>query len=263
MISRRTKAVMFVSAIIGFTTALVLGVVLFGINGPVWAALFWGVVWGIAVVTTLIGFIGFLRETQPDLTAGEHQVVTAPPTPLPPAADRKNPWPYAWLAPALAEAFDGTPYVVRSNGHSILVHADLADVRWQHVATLHHLEHAFVARFTPTDKRGVLKRTDESRRVEAHAGVQRLGAQVAVQSGRQWGYTRRVEYGLGLDGFKKRVDYEFSTAEINQPLKEILSRAGWRTALDSESKGALVMAAMGASALVLVPIGLGISALLS
>lgn len=263
MISRRSKALMFVAGIIAFSAALVLGLVLLGRVAPLWAVIFWGVVWGVAVVTTALGFVGFLRESRPDLAAGEHHVVTAPSTPLPPATDRKHPWPYAWLAPALAEAFDTTPYVVRSNGRSVLVHADLADARWQHIASLHHLEHAFVARFTPTGTPGVIKRTDESRRVEGHATARRLGAQVAVQSGRQLGYTRRLEYGLGLDGFKKRVDYEFSTSEINAPVTDILTRAGWRTTLDAETKGALVMAAMGASALVLVPIGFGISALVS
>lgn len=263
MISRRLKTLMFVGAIVAFAAALVLGVVGIGIGGPLWVAIFWGVVWGVVLVATVLGFIGFLRETDPDGSAGEHREVPAPPTPLPAATNRKNPWPQEWLAPALADAFDGTPYVVRSNGRSILVHADLADARWQHLASLHHLQVAFVARFTPTGTPGVIKRTDESRRVEAHANVHRLGAQVAVQSGRQLRYTRRKEYGLGLDGFKKRVDYEFSTSEINEPVGEILRRAGWRTTLDAESKGALVVAGLGASALVLVPIGLGISALVS
>lgn len=263
MISRRLKTLMFVGAIIAFAVVLVAGVVGIGLSGPVWVAIFWGVVWGIALVATVVGFIGFLRETAPDQSAGEHREVVAPPTPLPAGTDRKNPWPQEWLAPALAEAFDGTPYVVRSNGQSILVHADLADARWQHLASLHHLQVAVVARLTPTGTPGVIKRTDESRQVEAHATVHRLGAQVAVRSGRQFRSTRRKEYGLGLDGFKKRVDYEFSTAEINEPVGEILKRAGWRTTLDAETKGALVIGGLGASALVLVPIGLGISALVS
>lgn len=263
MISRRTKALTLFAGIIGFSAALVLGVLLFARNGPVWAAVLWGLVWGVAVVATLLGLIGFLRETDPGLAPGDLHVVTAPPTPLPPETDRKNPWPHSWLAPALADAFDGTPYVVRSDGHAILVHADLADARWQHLASLHHLEVAFVARLTPTGTPGVLKRTDESRRVEAHATTRRLGAQVAIRSGRQFGYTRRSEYGLGLDGLKKRVDYEFTTAEINQPVSEVLRRAGWRSTLDAETKGAIVMAGLGASALVLVPVALGISALLS
>ena len=45
------------------------------------------------------------------------------------------------------------------------------------------------------------------------------------------------------------------------PVKEILQRAGWREALDSETKGAIIMAALGLSSLVLVPVGLGIKAL--
>lgn len=263
MMSRRKKAAMFVAAIVAFSLALIGGGALFLADGQPWPAVVWVLTWGVAVGVTSAGFIGFLRDTDPDLVdEGGHTLVEAPSDPLPPATDRKNPWPFAWLAPALADAFEGTPYVVRSNGSSILVHADLADDRWQHVATAHHLQHTFVARLVP-ERPGVVRRTDESRRVEGSLGPTRLGAQVAVASGRQWGYTRRVEYGLGPDGFKKRVDYEFSTAEINEPLQEIMERAGWRATLDAESKGALVMGGMGLSALVLVPLGLGIKALVS
>ena len=261
MSGRRRKVLTFVAAILAFSVALFGGLWIWLADGQPWPALFWGVVWGIAVVVTLVAFIGFLRETDPDVSAGEHAVVAPPTTPLPPATDKTAPWPYEWLAPALATAFEGTPYVVRSNGHTVLVHADLADARWQHLATRRHLEHAVVARFTPTDKPGVVKRTDESRQVESHAGVTGLGAQVEVRSGREFTYTRRKEWGLGLDGFKQQVDYEFSSAEINVPVKEILQRAGWREALDSETKGAIIMGALGLSSLVLVPVGLGIKAL--
>lgn len=255
---------MFVATIIGFSAMLLGGTAVFVVDQQPLGALIWAITWGLTVIVTTLGFIGFLQETDPDIVAeGGHVVVEAPTAPLPPATDRKNPWPYQWLAPALAEAFEGTPYVVRSNGSSILVHADLVDATWQHLAAAHHLEHTFVARFTPTQKPGVIRRTDETRRVEGHAGSSGLGAQTAVSSGRQWSYTRRIEYGMGLDGFKKRVDYEFSTGEINQPVAEIMTRAGWRATLDAESKGALVMGGMGLSALVLVPVGLGLKALLA
>jgi hypothetical protein len=257
MISRPVKALIFGAAILAFTLALVGGAALFASTGQPWPAAGWALVWGIAVATTIWGFVGFLRETDPALVdEGGHTVVAPPADPLPPATDRKHPWPYEWLAPALAQAFDGTPYVVLSNGRSILVRADLVDARWQHVATVHRLRHTFVTRFVPTGTQGVIRRTDESRRLETSAGPTRLGAQLGVSSGRQWGRTRRVEYGLGPDGFRKRVDYEFSTEEINEPVREIMTRAGWRATLDAESKGALVMGAMGLSALVLVPLGL-------
>ena len=264
MMSRRKKAAMFVTLVAGFVVMLVGGAAIFLADGQPWPALAWVAIVSIAIAVTSAGFIGFLRDTDPDLVdEGGHTVVEAPSDPLPPATDRTNPWPYAWLAPALAEAFEGTPYVVLSNGSSILVRADLADARWQHVATSHRLRHTFVTRFVPTGRQGVIRRTDESRHVESSVGPTRLGAQLAVASGRQWGHTRRVEYGLGLDGFKKRVDYEFSTSEINEPVREIMQRAGWRATLDAESKGALVMGGMGLSALVLVPLGLGIKALVS
>ena len=264
MMSRGQKTLIFLGAVLAFSAALAAGAILFWMDGQPWPALFWAVVWGLAVAATIWGLIGFRRESDPAIVGeGGHEIVHPPRSPLPPEADRDNPWPFEWLAPALAEAFADTPYVVRSNGRSVLVHADLVDARWQHVATTHKLQHTFVARFTPTGRRGVVRRNDESRHLEAQAGVTRLGAQLAVKSGRQWSFTRRVEYGLGLDGFKKRVDYSFSTAEINEPVSIIMKRSGWRETLDGEAKGALAMACLGGSALVLVPLGLGINALVS
>lgn len=262
MISRQRKIVYFVSGIIVFSGMLVVGVWFLPAVAPAWAVILWSVVWGIAAVTSVVAFIGFLRETAADVGADDHRRVSPPDTALPPATDQEHPWPVEWLAPALADAFEGTPYVVTTNGNSILIHADLADARWQHVATLHALQHAFVTRFTPTGKPGVVKRTDESRKVEVRAGIRGIGAQAAIQSGRQWSFNRRVEHGLGIDGFKKRVDYTFSTSEINEPVKEVLTRAGWRTTLDAETKGALIMAGLGASAAVLVPVGFLVKALL-
>lgn len=263
MMSRRTKAAMFAALIAAFTVMLLGGAVLFVADGQPWAALAWTLLLAVGTIVTSAGLVGFLRETDPDLVdEGGHVVVEAPSRPLPPATDRKDPWPYEWLAPALAQAFEGTPYVVMSNGSSILVRADLVDTRWQHVATTHRLRHTFVTRFVPTGRPGVIRRTDESRRLEASAGPTRLGAQLGVASGRQWGYTRRIEYGLGLDGFRRRVDYEFSTDEINEPVREIMRMAGWRATLDAEARGALVMGGLGLSAAVLVPAVLVVQALL-
>ena len=56
-------------------------------------------------------------------------------------------------------------------------------------------------------------------------------------------------------GVTHRGPYKDGPGEINVPVKEILGRAGWREALDSETKGALAMGAMGLSALVLDRLG--------
>lgn len=263
MMSRRTKAAMFATLIAALAVLLLGGAALFVTDGQGWAALAWALLVGVAIAVTSAGLVGFLRETDPDLVdEGGHVVVEAPSDPLPPATDRTHPWPFAWLAPALAEAFAGTPYVVLSNGSSILVRADLADVRWQHVATTHRLRHTYVSRFVPTGRPGVIRRTDESRRLDASAGPSGLGAQLGVASGRQWGRTRRVEYGLGLDGFRRRVDYAFSTDEIDAPVRAVMGMAGWRATLDAEAKGALVMGGLGLTAAVVVPAALVVRSLL-
>lgn len=257
MTSRTRKTVAFVAAVVAFVVLLAFGVALFLATDQPWAALFWGLVWGVVVVVTAVAFVGFLRENHadPGVTA---DVVAAPGRPLPPEAGTDRPWPFEWFAPALAETFEGTPYVVRSDGRTVSIHADLADARWQHMATMLGHERTFVTHLT-AEKPGVLRRTDESRSVDWQAGVPRLGARLDVQSGRVWTLTRRVDYGLAADGFRKRVDYFFRTSEINEPLRAVLQRAGWRTALDAEAKGALAVGALGASAIVLVPLGFLVS----
>lgn len=258
MSARTRKTVAFVAAIVAFAAALGLGVALFLANAQPWAALLWGLVWGIVVVVTAVAFVGFLRQHHADPGVAA-EVVAAPGRPLPPEASGKDqPWPFEWFAPALAETFEGTPYIVRSDGTTVSIHADLADARWQHMATMLGHERTFVTHLTP-EKPGLLRRTDESRSVDWQAGVPRLGARLDVQSGRVWTLTRRVDYGLAVDGFRKRIDYFFRTSEINEPLRAVLQRAGWRTALDAEAKGALAVGALGASAIVLVPVGLLVS----
>ena len=126
MTGRTRRTIAFVAAIVAFAVLLVLGVALFLTTGQPWAALIWGAVWGVVVVVTAVAFVGFLRErsTDPGVTA---DVVAAPGRALPPQAPgRDRPWPFEWFAPALAETFEGTPYVVRSDGRTVSIHADLA-----------------------------------------------------------------------------------------------------------------------------------------
>ena len=53
------------------------------------------------------------------------------------------------------------------------------------------------------------------------------------------------------------VDYTFDTADLDRPLEQVLERGGWaKPAWGAEAKGALIVAGIGASAVVLVPLAL-------
>src|SRR5699024_4595870 len=79
MMSRGQKTLIFLGAILAFSAALVGGALLFWIDGQPWPALFWAVVWGIAVVATIWGFISFRRESDPAIVGeGGHEVVEPP-----------------------------------------------------------------------------------------------------------------------------------------------------------------------------------------
>lgn len=251
--SRRRKAAMMAlfTAIFG-TVAVVVPVVILANGGPWSAAVFVLVVVGVVALLAGIGLVVFLRQTD-DHDDMDFVPVPPPSGPAPPPVPKGGePWPLPAVAAALAEAFDGTPYVVLAAPGRIRVHADVVDARWQHLATERALSSSVVV--TLSEKApGVLRRNDAAHRVETVAGVPQIGAQVAVQSGRTWSYQRRVEYGVGLDGFRKRVDYEFSTSELNAPIKAVLGASGWRTAMDAETRTALIIGALGASSIIVVP----------
>lgn len=194
----------------------------------------------IPVVAILVwSIIAIARENR---TKERGELREIPPLTQLPPADRR--WTFAELAGALATRFADSPYTVRGNNDTLVIQADLADARWRHLATVRDLKDTFVVTLEKT-REGTLRRTDETRTVEWHAGVPSIGGiEATMRSGREWSYRRRVEIGVTERGIEKPVDYEFSTEDINRPLGTVLKDAWWKTALPAAAKGALMMAAM-------------------
>lgn len=103
--------------------------------------------------------------------------------------------------------------------------------------------------------------------LDLSAGVGRLTGRARFQSGRNWSYQRRVEYGRGKDGtVGRQVDVRFSSSELRDPVNAVLKETGWYTgfwgSLPADSKGALIVAAIGGGGAALTLIGLAVGALL-
>lgn len=260
MTGRRTKIVQMSAFVLLFGVGgIVAAVIVLSAGGGWWALAPLVIGVGVAIIAG-IGLISFLRQSDPD-AEDALRPVPPPSGPPPPPAEDGGRWPFPALVAGLAAAFDGSGHVVLAGPGMVRVHADLLDARWQHLATVRGINQTMVVTLTESSP-GVLRRNDATHSVETVAGVRQIGARIAVRSGRQWGAQRRVEYGMGPDGMKKRVDHSFSTSELNEPIREVLERAGWRTALDAETRTALIIGGIGASALVIVPIAFLISWLL-
>lgn len=180
-----------------------------------------------------------------------------------------EPWPVPVVAGALAAALKSTPYRVDHSDHQVQIRVELADQSWWVLATRQHLTDVFMVTLTEVEP-GRFARNDQRFGLEWHAGVPRVtepalsaGDSMSGVSGRTWSYTRRVEPGNSAQtGLEPAINYTFTTADINEPLRGVLKASGWRTELHAAAHAGLVMALIGASAAVLVPIGLGLGWLL-
>ena len=237
---------------------LVFGAMLFLGTWAIWQSgdTTFATVWA-AILTPVVGIlvwsiVAISREGRASGAADPLALpVVAPGSSLPGAGQTR--WSFDELARGVAARLADTPYVVRADNDTIVVHADLADARWRHIATLRGLKDTFVVTLERTGS-GKVRRTDETRQLDWHAGVPSIGAQATMRSGREWSYRRQVSYGLTEKGLDKPVDYTFSTGEINPPLQATLQDAGWRTELPAVAKGALAMAVM--AVLPWIPIGI-------
>ena len=181
--------------------------------------------------------------------------VAVPSTPPPPGG---SVWTEQQVAAEVARAFSGTPYDVLAAPGRIRVQADLADARFASLVSRHRVRFAHttdvVTRAAP---RYVL--LDAQRRVEWVAGPDgdgrvELAGGMSMQGGRIVGRSFRKEYAVTPKGRKLVVDYDFSTSSVHGPLREVLDAAGWQARLGAEARGALVIAAIGASSVVIVPL---------
>jgi len=180
-----------------------------------------------------------------------------PAAPSPGTDDLGRPWPVPVLAGALAHELEGTPYVVEHNDRMIRVTWNLGDRSWWVLAQKNGTDRVFETRLVLAGP-GKVSRTDHWHALDWQAGVPVVGTlRSQTGGGRVWRYEKRIELGTGRDGLSRAVDYTFNTADLDRPLAAVLERAGWaKPAWGAEAKGALFVAAIGASAVVLVPLGL-------
>lgn len=166
-------------------------------------------------------------------------------------------WPIERVAAEIRRRLEPTPYEVLVKPDRIVVEADLADARFlgpgsvRDVRVLRGLE--VVLR---DDGRPLVR--DFERDVDWTAGVGRFTGSARVFSGVTYKYERRVEVGADRDGVGAKVDYTTSWQQVRGPVVEVLKEAGWYggwwASLPSEAKGAVVVGAIGASAIPIVPL---------
>ncbi|PUA79041.1 hypothetical protein [Nocardioides currus] len=189
---------------------------------------------------------------------------TADRTGLPATAD--GTLPFDRVADLVRERLAGTPYAVDLEGSTIRIHADLADATFLGWASAHRVKVVRGVEVVAT-RPGVAVVRDYEQDLDLDAGPARLSGRVRVQSGRTWSYQRRIEWGVGTDGsVGRQVDVRFSSRELHEPVRAVLAASGYRTGfwatLPAESKGALVVGAIGGGGAVVALAVLGVAAIL-
>lgn len=166
---------------------------------------------------------------------------------------------FAQIAEELTRRFEGTPYQVEVTPARVRVQADLADARFLTFAGARR-----VLRVQGTDlvmnAPGKVVMRDWMRSVKISGGVAGFAGRAQASSGRSWSFSSSKELGADRDGVGTKVDYTFSSRELHEPITEVLKEAGWHSGwfstLPREAKGGVIMAALGASAIPLVPVAL-------
>jgi hypothetical protein len=166
-----------------------------------------------------------------------------------------EPWPVETVASALADVFEGSPYVVEHNADTIEVSADRIAEYDRTALTRWTLDTMLSVRLA-VRRPGVFERTDTVREVVWTDGGLALGRALRTTSGWTWHWRRRIEFRLGPGGVHRAVDVTWSTDEVVGRLREVTQRAGWRIGLGPTARGALIVGCIGGSAIVLVPLAL-------
>lgn len=179
---------------------------------------------------------------------------------LPLAVDPSTlPWTEEQLAGAIARAFAEAPYVVLHAPGRIRVRVDLADTRYLTLMGVRRVKSVFAHDLVVTGHAKAAA-VDRTLGLTWSAGVDgslrpRLTGSLSVFSGKAWGGSFRKELGVSTDGrVGAQVDWKFELDEVQEPTREVLGRAGWKRTWPAEARIALVIAAFGASAILVVPL---------
>lgn len=231
--------------------AVVVGSFLIGEPFTRWA------VFAVGVLVLLVGIIPLAFAPRARREGGKAVAQDLVPTHPRAVAHQSTPWPLADVAAALAQELEGTPYLVEHNEQMIRVTWDLEDRSWWVLAQKNGTDRVFETRLVQAGD-AKLSRTDISHQLDWQAGVPVVGSlKASTAAGRVWTYEKRIEWGTDAEGLSRKVDYTFKTRDLNKPLAAVLRRAGWgRPVLDGNAQGAVFVAGIGASAIVLVPLAL-------
>lgn len=166
------------------------------------------------------------------------------------AADIGRSWTLDEVVGDLVRRTAGTPYTVDRVGDAVTVRVDLADTRWWALLQRQGLTKSYSTTLTPVGP-AKAARSDLLSEVEWAAGpdgrlIPRFNGQASSVGGRVWAVGAEKTWAVGPDGLTKVVDYRLDSGELQGLVKATLERAGWSTALDTQSKIGLWCAAVGA-----------------
>ena len=156
------------------------------------------------------------------------------------AADIGRPWTFDEVVGDLARRTEGAPYTVDREGDAVTVRVDLADVQWWALLQRHGLSKAYSTTLTPVGP-AKAARSDALTEFEWVAGPDgrsdlRVTGEAAWKGGRVWSVGSERIWTPGPDGLRKVVDYRLDSGELQELISTTLSRAGWATAFDTQTK---------------------------
>lgn len=146
------------------------------------------------------------------------------------------------LRDAVTAATEGTPYVVADLPGGFLVRVDVADARWNGIASRSGLTSTFSWEVREDGDRYTI--TDVERRVDWSAGLAGLSASSSVRRGRI--ITKRYEKIWALDdtgAVRPVVDYRFDSNEGRDLVRACAERLGMRERLPLTARVGIAAAA--------------------
>lgn len=172
------------------------------------------------------------------------------------------------LEAAVADACAGSPYVVTPTEHGFDVSLDVVSAKWHGVFRQHQLREAYVHRVTVDEATKSYMITDdyvEIRRTDLGHGRYSfaVGGSAKRQRGTVMTWQYRKSFGIKDDPTKplsigavgEITNYTFSSEESRKLITGPAARLGYAKKMDPYTKSGLVIGLIGASSVVLVPLG--------
>lgn len=155
-----------------------------------------------------------------------------------------------------------SPYVIEETGRGFDVRLDLADARWYELFSKAGLKETFVHHVNINAGPRSYTVLDDMSQTEWVAGldgrrVPRLSGKMTRVLGMVFTWQFKKIYAFDEQGrYGAVVDYSFNSIDGHKLIRAAAKETGYRFRLNGTSKFALVCAAVGASSIILVPLGL-------